>query len=182
MIRNLRYFLRFRFSNTKDLYAVLNIPKTSTASEIKKQYLKLAKQYHPDYSPNTAEKFKEINAAYEILGDEKKVIFKKFREISMIAEDQEISNNLQVELMDMIHLEAQGFIIQIDGVLDHINMIMFNERPKCSENTLDNDQQHRKVFGNNTNSKYKKINITMNRKENVLFLQYKDYGLSLCLV
>lgn len=62
MLRNFSRY--FKFSKSKDLYSVLDIPKTSTPSEIKKQYLKLAKQYHPDYSPSTADKFKEINAAY----------------------------------------------------------------------------------------------------------------------
>ena len=68
MLRSLRLSVRL-FSQQKDPYSVLNVPKNSTTSDIKKQYFKLAKQYHPDYNPSTSEKFKEINAAYEILGD-----------------------------------------------------------------------------------------------------------------
>ena len=57
----------------KDPYEVLGVPKTATQEEIKKAYRKLAKQYHPDNYVNNpladlaAEKFKEINEAYEQL-------------------------------------------------------------------------------------------------------------------
>jgi curved DNA-binding protein len=59
----------------KDYYKILNIKKDSNSGEIKKAYRKLAKKYHPDTNPNNKlaeEKFKEINEAYEVLGDEKK--------------------------------------------------------------------------------------------------------------
>lgn len=57
----------------KDPYEVLGVPKTATQEEIKTAYKKLAKQYHPDrYIGNpladlAAEKFKEINEAYDTL-------------------------------------------------------------------------------------------------------------------
>ena len=59
----------------KDYYAVLGVSKTATDKEITKTYRKLARKYHPDTNPNntTAEnKFKEISAAYDVLGDEKR--------------------------------------------------------------------------------------------------------------
>ncbi len=59
----------------RDYYEVLGVAKTASASEIKKAYYKLAKQYHPDVNPGDAEaekKFKEINEAYAILSDEEK--------------------------------------------------------------------------------------------------------------
>lgn len=54
-----------------DCYAVLGVQPTATADEIKKAYRKKALQYHPDKNPSaTAEEtFKEINKAYETLGD-----------------------------------------------------------------------------------------------------------------
>lgn len=59
----------------KDLYAVLGVPRSADEKEIKSAYRKLARKYHPDVNPNdpTAEaKFKEIGAAYEVLGDSDK--------------------------------------------------------------------------------------------------------------
>lgn len=59
----------------EDLYATLGLTKTATADEIKKAYRNLAFKYHPDRNPGDAsaeEKFKQINAAYSVLGDETK--------------------------------------------------------------------------------------------------------------
>src|SRR3972149_9266463 len=59
----------------KDFYGVLGVSDKATHEEIKKQYRRLAKQYHPDRNRNdakAAERFKEISEAYQVLGDEKK--------------------------------------------------------------------------------------------------------------
>src|SRR6185295_4440398 len=56
----------------KDYYSTLGVAKTATAKEIKQAYRKLARKHHPDVNPKdkSAEaKFKEINEAYEVLGD-----------------------------------------------------------------------------------------------------------------
>ena len=56
----------------KDYYKVLGVSDTATAKEIGRAYRKLAKQYHPDANPGSEEKFKEVSAAYDVLGDEAK--------------------------------------------------------------------------------------------------------------
>src|SRR5438045_9113100 len=59
----------------KDYYKILGVDKKASESEIKKAYRKLAQQYHPDRNPKNSaahEKFKEINEAYEVLGDAQK--------------------------------------------------------------------------------------------------------------
>jgi curved DNA-binding protein len=56
----------------KDYYEVLGVPRTASDTEIKKAFRKLAREYHPDVAKNkkqAEEKFKEINEAYEVLGD-----------------------------------------------------------------------------------------------------------------
>lgn len=58
----------------KSLYETLEINEKATADEIKKAYRKLARKYHPDVNkdPQAEEKFKEINAAYEVLSNPEK--------------------------------------------------------------------------------------------------------------
>ena len=58
----------------KSLYETLGISENASADEIKKAYRKLARKYHPDVNKDkeAVEKFKEINAAYEVLSDKKK--------------------------------------------------------------------------------------------------------------
>ena len=59
----------------KDYYATLGVAKTANEKEIKQAYRKLARKHHPDVNPkdkSAESKFKEINEAYEVLGDPEK--------------------------------------------------------------------------------------------------------------
>ncbi len=59
----------------RDPYQVLGVAKGASQADVKKAFRKLAKQHHPDQNPKdpkAKEKFAELNAAYEIVGDEKK--------------------------------------------------------------------------------------------------------------
>jgi len=59
----------------KDYYEILGVPRTATADEIKKAFRRLARIHHPDVAKNKAvgeAKFKELNEAYEVLGDAEK--------------------------------------------------------------------------------------------------------------
>jgi curved DNA-binding protein len=59
----------------KDYYATLGVPKTATTKEVKQAFRKMARKYHPDVNPgdkSAESKFKEINEAYEVVGDPEK--------------------------------------------------------------------------------------------------------------
>jgi len=59
----------------RDYYDILGVSRKASAEEIKRAYRKLAKQYHPDRNksdPRAADKFKEVQEAYNVLSDEKK--------------------------------------------------------------------------------------------------------------
>lgn len=56
----------------KDYYDILGVPRTATAEEIRSAFRKKAREYHPDVAKDKiqgAEKFKEVNEAYEVLSD-----------------------------------------------------------------------------------------------------------------
>ena len=71
----------------QNLYKVLGVSKTASEAEIKKAYRALAKKYHPDSNKGqagAADKFKEVSAAFEVLGDkEKRKNYNEFGEDSL---------------------------------------------------------------------------------------------------
>jgi len=68
-------------TNQRDYYEVLGVGKSATEQQIKSAYRKLALQYHPDRNKESGatEKFKEVNTAYEVIGNsEKRKMYDQF--------------------------------------------------------------------------------------------------------
>ena len=90
----------------RDYYEVLGVSKTADAAAIKKAYRKLAKKYHPDTNagdPVAEEKLKEVNEAYDVLGDEKK---KKLYDTYGFAAFQEGFNEEAASIRSSLRTEA----------------------------------------------------------------------------
>lgn len=81
----------------KDYYEVLGIDHNASQEEIKRAYRRLARQFHPDVNPNNkkaAERFKEINEAYQVLSDpQKRAQYDRFGHAAF-------GNNYQTEYSD----------------------------------------------------------------------------------
>lgn len=82
----------------KDYYQILGVSRDASDEDIRKAFRHLALRYHPDHNPRNAKEaeeiFKEINNAYEVLGDEQKrrhynhlIGWQDYRQKTVVAED-----------------------------------------------------------------------------------------------
>jgi len=104
----------------KDYYKILGVDKSATKDTIKKSYRKLAKKYHPDANPgnkNAEAKFKEINEAYEVLGDEEKR--RKYDQFGQM----DFQNGMHFDPSQFGHYEFKG---SQNGFSDFFNMFFGN--------------------------------------------------------
>lgn len=80
----------------RDLYQILDVPRSATTNDIKKAYRKLAKALHPDKNqddPDASQKFQDLGAAYEALSDrEKRELYDRCGE-DCLKKDGMMNNN-----------------------------------------------------------------------------------------
>lgn len=100
-----------------DYYKVLGVEKDAAQDAIKKSYRKLAKKYHPDANPgnkSAEEKFKEINEAYEVLGDPE-----KRKKYDQFGHSMNFQNGMDFDPSQFGHYEFRG---GQNGFSDFFNM------------------------------------------------------------
>lgn len=85
----------------KDLYKILELTKRATKEEIKKQYRKLTRKYHPDISPGTKDLFTSITEAHEILSNPKlrRIYDTKGYQAAKSAENSPDSNHDDMDML-----------------------------------------------------------------------------------
>ncbi|HLD87379.1 MAG TPA: molecular chaperone DnaJ [Candidatus Nanoarchaeia archaeon] len=101
----------------KDYYKTLGVPKGASTDEIKKAYKSLAKKYHPDINkdPSASDKFKEINEAAAVLGDEKK---RGQYDLHGTADAQQQGQGFSgFDFSDFMN-QSQGFGFNFDEIFD----------------------------------------------------------------
>lgn len=162
----------------KDPYEVLGVSKNATQDEIKSAYRKLAKQYHPDrYVGNpladlAAEKFKEINEAYDALtggssassganrsgttGTTGAGTFARVRNLlnfNQLAEAEQILDNTSDRGAEWFYLKGMIFIRRgwhdqgLNFIRQAVNMDPANSEYRHTLNMLDNQSQQYRTVG-----------------------------------
>ena len=99
----------------RDYYEVLGVSRSADASAIKKAYRKLAKKYHPDSNvgdASAAEHFKEVNEAYDVLGDEKKR--KLYDQYGHAAFEEGFGQGAQMVTQVAIPVEQAALVVLVD--------------------------------------------------------------------
>lgn len=105
---------------TKDYYKLLEIEKSATKEEIKKAFKKLALKYHPDRAPEEKkkeyeEKFKEINEAASVLGDDK-----KRQQYDQFGSDSFQGGQQAYDFSDIMSQFRSGSFGNFDDIFEHL--------------------------------------------------------------
>lgn len=140
MLKNIIKISKFAFSSLdKNPYTVLGLTPLASEEEIKMAYFKLAKLYHPDIDPKYAEKFKEINEAYQILKDPAKVKGKIFRDLSIrLHRESNKEITLIQALIKQIHIRIH---MTNTGKISKAKIFIIDPMRVPSEDTRDIPEQ-----------------------------------------
>lgn len=95
----------------KDYYRLLGVEREASGEEIKKAYRKLAMEYHPDRNrdkPGSEELLKDINEAYQVIGDEEKRRQYDLRHQQPFIRHVYYQKDLSDELIDILRIFSRG--------------------------------------------------------------------------
>ena len=102
----------------KNYYDIFNLDSNATEEDIRKAYRALAREYHPDVSTNaaTAEKFRDIQEAYEVLGDpEQRRIYDRLRESEGLDRSSALSLRTTISHKSLLtNIEEQAVYVLLD--------------------------------------------------------------------
>lgn len=101
-----------------NFYEVLNVKSDAKLNEIKKAYRKLSKQYHPDVNDGSKEfeeKFKLINEAFQVLGNDK----------NRKAYDEKLASEMHRSFVDYQFSNSLSFYDRVKPFINIAAMIMF---------------------------------------------------------
>jgi molecular chaperone DnaJ len=105
----------------RDPYDILGVDRSATQDELKAAFRRLASQHHPDKNPGDEgahHRFKEINAAYQILSDpQKRAAYDRFGEAAMGGPSAQPGNPFAGMPFDMADLNIDGFFGDLLGAL-----------------------------------------------------------------
>ena len=113
----------------KNYYDILGIPKNASDKDVKQAYRKLARKYHPDVNPGDKDaeaRFKEINAAYEVLSDkDKRQKYDKYGDKWQYADQFEQAQQQQAQYRQYSTGDGQSFhfggdIGGMDSIFDEL--------------------------------------------------------------
>lgn len=114
------FLLNYKMTR-KDYYNILGIEKNASQEEIKKSFRQLARKYHPDVNKEKGaeEKFKEINEAFQVLGNpEKKAQYDQFGTSAFSSDDLRGFRNTSFDFNDLFRDFGLGDIFEMFGQKD----------------------------------------------------------------
>ena len=111
-------------NSQKDYYAILNVSLIADADEIKKAYRERARDYHPDSGHGDAERFREIQEAYEVLRDEVlRRAYDRQREKQGLSQDAPVGLALLQSRTEALPLDAPQMLYVLVEIQPHAEML-----------------------------------------------------------
>ena len=115
----------------KDYYQVLGVPRDASPQDIRKAFYQLALHYHPEHNPENTkqaeDRFKEINEAYEILGDEEK----RRQYDYLISRRVGMNTIFRDDFEDLAHIDLEQLLRVLQSLEFNTSELFIERRRGC---------------------------------------------------